>query len=94
MHIIGNNKNKEIKVKSVEKLVMNETDVLFVTIVGGEHNPKMIKYLHEELKELLGHERFMVITDTIKLQVVSSKEIEKAKSAIKLLKAKEDDKGL
>jgi len=84
--------NKDIKVKSVEKLSMEETDVLFVTIAGNEPDPKMISYLHEELKELLGHERFMIITDAIKLQIISGKEIEVAKSALALVKGSEGKK--
>ena len=81
---------KEIEVKSVEKLAMSDTDILFVTIAGKNHDPEMIRFLHEELKELLGHQRFMVITDAIKLQIISGKEIEQAKSALKLIKKESD----
>ena len=95
MHILGNkNKNKEVKVKSVEKLVMGPTDVLFVTISGEDHDPIMLRYLHEELRELLQHERFMIITDAIKLQVLGGEAIKKAKDAMKMMKAKEDDPGI
>lgn len=89
---------KDIKVKSVEKLSMEPTDVLFVTIAGKNHDRDMIRFLHEELKALLGHERFMIITDAIKLQIISGKEIEVAKSALELVKSggekKKDDPGL
>ncbi len=93
MHLLGNkNKNKEVKVKNVEKLVMGPTDVLFVTISGKDHDPIMLRYLHEELKELLGHDRFMVITDAIKLQVLGGEAIKKAKDALEMMKAKDGEK--
>jgi len=65
----------EVEVKNVEKLSMSDTDVLFVT-VSGDPPPEMLGHLTDALKELLGHQRFMVITDSIKLQLVSGKEAE------------------
>ena len=46
----------------------------------------------KQLRELLGHERFMVITDAIKLQILSSVDIEKAKAALKTVKDKSGEK--
>ena len=66
-----NEKEKEIEVKHVQKLAMSSTDVLFVTIHGSETSQEMYQHLYDELKMLLGHERFMIISDAIKLQVVS-----------------------
>lgn len=88
---MSNSDSKDIKVKSVEKLAMEPTDVLFVTIAGKNHDGQMIKFLHEELQTLLGHERFMIITDAIKLQIISGKEIEVAKSALELVKSGKDE---
>ena len=62
---------KEIQIKSVEKLSMSETDVLFVTVKGNEIDQRTFQFLHDELKELFGHERFMIISDGITLKVVS-----------------------
>ena len=84
--------SRDIKVKSVEKLVMEPTDVLFVTIAGKNHDPQMLRFLHEELQVLLGHERFMVITDAIKLQVLGGEAIKKAKDALAMMKSKDEEK--
>ena len=63
-----------VEVTKVETLSMGPNDVLFVTF-DGDISGEAIGFLDEELKALLGHNRFMLLHKTFKLEVVSGKEL-------------------